>query len=489
MKQSLSRRSFAKLAAGAAAVPAVAASALSPVDAAAQGSPMRGSGSRPFPPDFVWGSATASYQVEGAVNEDGRGKTIWDTFSHTPGKVHNGDTGDVADDSYHRYPEDIALMKEYGLKGCRFSVAWSRIFPEGRGKPNQKGVDHYKKLVDALLAAGVQPFCTLYHWDLPQALQDKGGWQNKDTAQALADYAGYMAGQLSDRVPQFMTTNEIDTFVYVAYDQAVHAPGIKLSRGELAQVCHHAVLGHGLSVQAIRAHAKPGTRVGLAEDYHACTPLVDTPEGIAAARIAMREENASIMNAIMTGKYTDLYLKTLGADAPKFTDAEMKTINSPLDFVGMNCYTATYIRPAQDERGYAVVPMAKSHPHAVSTWLFVAPEALYWGPKLSSEVWGIKTMYITENGCSGADTVMPDGQIYDTDRVAYLRNYLQNLQRGISEGVPVKGYFLWSLLDNFEWAEGYGQRFGITYVDYQTQKRTPKQSALWYKALIARNAL
>lgn len=441
-----------------------------------------------FPRGFVWGSATASYQVEGAVNEDGRGKTIWDTFSHTPGKTFHGDTGDVADDSYHRYPEDIALMKEYGLTGCRFSIAWSRIFPDGKGTPNQKGVDHYKRVVDALLQAGVQPYCTLYHWDLPQALQNRGGWQNRETALAFADYAGYMAAQLSDRVHQFMTMNEIHSFIYTGYQVGRHAPGLKLSRGETAQACHHAVLGHGLAVEAIRVKAKPGTRIGLAEDLRAITPLVDTPENIAAARIAMAEENASIMNVIQTGRYTPRYLETLGADAPKFTGADLKTINAKLDFTGMNCYTAVYVR-ADSERGYAVVPDDAAHPHAPSEWLKFAPEALYWGPKLACEVWSIRDMYITENGCSAADVVAPDGQIYDTSRVTYLRNYLTQLQRGIREGVPVRGYFLWSLLDNYEWATGYSQRFGITYVDYATQKRTPKMSAHLYQAMIARNSL
>ena len=482
------RRDFARisaLAATASSLPTVSSAASLPVSAPRAAADRTLS----FPQGFVWGSATASYQVEGAVNEDGRGQTVWDTFSHTPGKTHAGETGDIADDSYHRYPEDIALMKSYGLTGCRFSIAWSRIFPSGTGMPNQKGMDHYKKLVDALLAAGVQPYCTLYHWDLPQTLQDKGGWVNRATAEAFGEYAGYIAGQLSDRVHQFMTMNEIHSFIYIGYQDGRHAPGLKLSKAEVAQACHHAVLGHGLAVQAIRARAKAGTRVGLAEDLKAITPLVDTPENIGAARIAMAEENASIMNVIQTGKYTDHYLAALGADAPKIADGDLRTISSKLDFTGMNCYTAFYVRADGGTRGYAVVPDDAAHPHAPSEWLKFAPEALYWGPKLACEVWGIREMYITENGCSAADVLAADGQVYDTSRVTYLRNYLGQLQRGIREGVPVKGYFLWSLLDNYEWATGYSQRFGITYVDYATQKRTPKMSAMLYKSIIARNSL
>ena len=456
-----------------------------PAGAAAQGAPA----DRPFPAGFLWGSATASYQVEGAVKEDGRGVSIWDTFAHTPGKTHNGDSGDMADDSYHRYPEDIALMKDLGLKTCRFSVAWPRIFPNGTGQPNQKGIDHYKKFIDALLAAGVEPFCTLYHWDLPQTLEDKGGWQNRDTAQAFADYAGYTAGQLSDHCKHFMTMNEISTFIDLGYGNGMHAPGLKLERGRYMQTRHHAVLGHGLAVQAIRAKAKPGTKVGSAENLSAVAPVFDSPEHVAAARKAFVEENAGYLNAMRTGKYTDQYLQKLGADAPKFTPEEMRAIGSPMDFQGINIYTPTWVRAADTPEGYAVVSGPASYPHMFSPWLSIGPEALYWAPKFAAEVWGIRELYITENGASSDDKLAADGQVYDTDRTMYLRNYLTQLQRAVSEGVPVKGYFLWSLLDNYEWADGYEKRFGITYVDFETQKRTPKLSSKFYKSVIARNGL
>ena len=437
-----------------------------------------------FPEHFLWGSATASYQVEGAVHEDGRGTTIWDTFSHISGKTHNGDTGDVADDFYHLYSHDIQLMKEMGLKSFRFSVAWSRIFPNGTGAVNAKGLDFYQRLVDALLEAGIQPFCTLYHWDLPQTLQDKGGWESRDTVKAFADYAGYTAGKLSDKVTHFMTMNEMRSFVELGYKTGVHAPGLRLDAKRVAQLNHYVVLAHGMAVQSIRAQAKQGTKIGIADNIAATVPVYESREHVEAARKAIRELNASYLTVIEEGKYTELYLKRLGADAPQFTAEEMEIIRSPMDFVGLNVYTATYVRADDSEKGYDVVRQPSSFPHMASPWLTVGPEALYWGPKLVSEVWGVKDIFITENGASSDDVIAPDGHVYDTDRTMYLRNYLMQLQRAVREGVPVRGYFLWSLLDNYEWADGYEKRFGIVYVDFETQKRTPKLSAAFYKQLI-----
>ena len=442
-----------------------------------------------FPQGFLWGSATASYQVEGGVNEGGRGASVWDTFSHTPGKVANGDTGDVADDFYHLYPKDIQMMQRLGIKGFRFSVAWSRIFPSGTGQPNQQGVDFYKRLVDALLAAGITPYCTLFHWDLPQALQDKGGWENRDTAKAFADYAGYTAGVLSDKVQHFMTMNEIRSFVELGYGNGQHAPGLSVGPRRLAQLNHYVCLAHGLSVQSIRAHARAGTLVGIADNAQATVPVIEIPEHVEAARKAMREQNASFLAVILDGRYSDLYLKRLGADAPSFTAEEMAIIKSPMDFVGLNVYQPTYVRADSSEQGYAVVPNPASYPHMYSPWLTVGPEALYWSPRLVHEIWGVKSLYITENGCSSTDRLAPNGEVYDTDRVMYLRNYLTQLRRAVAEGVPVRGYFLWSLLDNYEWADGYEKRFGIVYVDFKTQKRTPKLSAKFYSQVIAGNCV
>ncbi|NYF78897.1 GH1 family beta-glucosidase [Granulicella arctica] len=480
-----SRRAFARLlgATAGASLPAL------PAWGAGVAPETAGADAHQFPHGFLWGSATASYQVEGTVKEDGRGPSIWDTFSHTPGKTHNGDTGDVADDHYHRYKEDVQLMKNLGLKTYRFSVSWSRVFPEGTGAPNPKGLDFYNRMLDELLAAGIAPYCTLYHWDLPQVLQDRGGWENRDTAKAFADYAGYTAGKLSDRVKHFMTMNELRTFVELGYSTGFHAPGLKLDAKGLAQVSHHAVLGHGMAVQAIRASAKPGTKVGLADNLTACTPVFDAPEHVEAAGRATREENAMFLTVIQEGRYTDGYLKRLGAAAPKFTAEELAIIGSKLDFTGINIYTPAYVRADDSEKGYAMVPSPASYPHMFSPWLTIGPEALYWAPKLVAKLWNVKEIYITENGASSADVPTPEGRILDTDRVMYLRNYLTQLHRAVAEGVPVKGYFLWSLLDNYEWADGYEKRFGIHYVDFKTQKRTPKLSAEFYREVIARNSV
>ena len=483
MLNSFSRRTFARLFGSAALAPA--ALATPPASAA----PLHSATARTFPKGFLWGSATASYQVEGAVHADGRGPSIWDTFSHTKGKTNNGDTGDIANDHFHLYKQDVQLMKALGLKTYRFSVAWSRIFPQGTGTPNPIGLDFYNRMLDELLAANIQPYCTLFHWDLPQALEDKGGWQSRDTSEAFAHYAGYVAKNLSDRVHHFMTLNEMSSFVDIGYREGRHAPGLKLAPAAVNQVRHHAVLAHGLGVQAIRANARPGTKIGLAENPSSCVPVIETPEHIAAARKAMREVNAGYLTAVMEGRYTDAYLTRAGADAPKFTDVDMKAIGSPVDFVGLNVYTAHFVRAADNTMGFASVPTPASYPHMMSSWLHIGPEALYWGPKLTSEIWNVKEIYITENGASSTDVLTPDGHIYDTDRVMYLRNYLTHLHRAVSEGVPVRGYFLWSLMDNYEWADGYAYRFGIHYVDFATQKRTPKLSANFYREVIARNGL
>jgi beta-glucosidase len=490
MSHPITRRDFAKVAGAA----AFGASAVPTPGAAA--APQSSTGTAPaaaagtFPAGFLWGTATASYQVEGAVAEDGRAPSVWDTFSHTPGKVVNNATGDVADDHYHRYKEDVQLMKAVGVKTYRFSIAWPRVFPQGDGAPNPKGLDFYSRLVDELLANGIQPFATLYHWDLPQSLQNRvGGWESRDTSNAFATYAGYVAERLTDRVKHIFTINEFGAFVELGYRVGIHAPGLKLPAGRFNQLRHHAVLGHGLAVQAIRAHAKAGTKVGLAENMTICAPVIETAEHIEAATRATREVNAQYMTVIQEGKYTDLYLSTAGADAPKFTAEDLKIIASPLDFVGINIYTPMYVRADTSPQGFAIVPHPPSFPHMISPWLFVGPEALYWGPRHVARIWNVKEIYITENGCSSSDVPAADGIVYDTDRVMYLRNYLTQLQRATAEGIPVRGYFLWSLMDNFEWADGYTNRFGLHYVDYTTQKRTPKLSVRFYKEVIGRNAV
>jgi beta-glucosidase len=448
------------------------------------------SAARGFPPGFLWGTATSSYQIEGAWKDDGKGESIWDRFAHTPGRVQNNETGDVALDHYHRFKEDVQLQKALGATAYRFSVSWPRIFPQGTGNPNSKGLDFYDRLTDELLVNGIAPFATLYHWDLPQALQDSvGGWESRDTAEAFADYAGYVSEKLSDRIKHFFTLNELSAFVELGHGTGIFAPGLKLPAARLNQVRHHAVLAHGLAVEAIRARAKPGTQVGPAENVVAVVPAVETPENIAAAERATRELNAGVLTVMLEGRYTDAFLTSAGADAPKFSDEDLKTIASPIDFVGINVYTPTYVRAIGTSPGYEVVPFSKSHPRMASSWQLFGPESLYWAPRHLLKVWDVKEIYISENGCGAADEPRADGVVYDSDRVMFLRNYLAMLQRATSEGVPVRGYFHWSLLDNFEWSSGFGTRFGLIHADYATQKRSPKLSAAYYSEVIKRNAL
>jgi beta-glucosidase len=480
--KTLTRRQFSQTLAGTAAA-ALASSSFTKIALAQIGtpSPLR------FPANFVWGCATAAYQIEGAVSEDGRKPSVWDTFSHTPEKTFEGQTGDVADDSYHRYKEDIALLKSMGVKGYRFSIAWARIFPDGTGQPNEKGLDYYQRVVDELLKNNIAPYITLFHWDLPQALP--GGWQSRDTSKAFGEYAGYIAKHLSDRVGHFFTTNEFVCFTDLGYKEGRFAPGLKLPDAQVNQIRHHAILGHGMAVQAIRANAKSGTQVGLAENATVYVPVIEEREHIEAAHLATREGNAQFLTAVLEGKYTDGYLESEGVNAPKVEAGDMKIIGSPLDFVGLNVYTPEYVRADSSKAGFVVEKRPASFPRMASDWLYIGPEVIYWAVRNVSEIWKPKALYITENGCSSDDVLTSDGHVEDTDRVMYLRNHLTHLHRAAAEGYPIKGYFLWSLLDNFEWADGYSKRFGLHYVDYKTQARIPKLSAGWYRDVIARNAV
>jgi beta-glucosidase len=480
--KSFTRREFGKTAVATAALAGMGL----PEIALAQPSPRPSSADRQFPQGFVWGCATAAYQIEGGVNEGGRKPSNWDIFSHTPGKTHNGETGDVADDSYHLYKEDVGLLKNLGVGAYRMSIAWARIFPDGKGQPNPDGLDYYKRVLDELSAGKITPYVTLFHWDLPAALP--GGWQSRDTALAFADYAAYVARQLADRVQHFMTTNEFACFTDLGYQVGQFAPGLRLPAAQVNQIRHHGILAHGLGVEAIRANA-PAAQVGLAENAKVYVPVIEDRANMEAARRATREENAPFLTALLEGRYIDSYLEHEGANAPHVEPGDMKAIGSRLDFVGLNVYTPTYVRADGSMRGYAIEPYPASYPKMASPWLYLGPECIYWAVRNVSELWNPPAIYITENGCSSADAVTPAGRIEDTDRVMYLRNHLTHLQRAASEGFPVKGYFLWSLLDNFEWADGYSKRFGIHYVDYNTLKRTPKLSAEWYREVIARNAV
>jgi len=465
---------------------------------------------REFPKGFYWGTATAAYQIEGAWNEDGKGPSIWDTYVHTPGTIRDGTTGDVAVDHYHRYREDVQLMKAIGATAYRFSISWPRIFPNGTGQPNAKGLDFYRRLVDELLANGIEPFATLYHWDLPQALQDKGGWQSCETPMEFGDYAGYVAGQLSDRLRHFFTINEFSTFVELGHGRGMIAPGLKLPPDQLNQVRHHAVLGHGLAVQAIRAQARPGTKVGPAEQIIGTAPIIETPENIRAAATALRELNAGYMTVMVEGKYTDAFLAKHGADAPKFTPDDLKIIASPVDFIGTNIYMVhAFVQASDSKPGYQVVAASShaappgwqpTHPGAAypggGPALMLSPESMYWGTRLLVDVWGAKEIFITEYGTpfaheADAEGVQGDidGVENDTDRVVWLRAYLTQLQRATAEGVPVRGCFHWSTMDNFEWSWGYRPTYGLYRVDLATQKRTPKLSAQWFRETTRRNAV
>ena len=476
----ITRRQFGKAAAAAAALSGVSL-------------PKFAFGQKPtasdlaYPPGFLWGCATAAYQVEGAVHEDGRKPSVWDIFSHTPGKIYHNETGDVADDSYHLYKEDIRLLHNIGAKMYRFSIAWPRIFPDGTGQPNPKGLDYYQRVVDELLANNITPYVTLFHWDLPAALP--GGWQSRDTSKAFADYAAYITRHLSDRVHHFMTTNEFTCFTDLGYKTGRFAPGLELPDKQVNQVRHHGILAHGLGVQAIRANARGPVQVGLAENPTAFVPVMETPEHIEAAHRAMRHENAPFLTAVMEGRYIQSYLEREGANAPHVEPGDMKAIGSKLDFVGLNVYTPTYVRADSSPKGYELLERQASFPHMASDWLYIGPECIYWAVRTVSDLWHPEGIYITENGCSADDVIRPDGRIEDTDRVMYLRNHLTHLHRSTQEGYPAKGYFLWSLLDNFEWVDGYSKRFGIHYVDFKTEKRTPKLSAEWYREVIAHNAV
>lgn len=479
-----SRRRFVQTVA---ASTAAAATGLS-FPKAAFGQPQPGSpdpAALAYPKGFLWGCATSAYQVEGGVTEGGRGPSIWDVFSHMPGKTHDGDTGDVADDSYHLYKEDVQLLKDLGVQVYRLSISWSRIFPKGTGEANPPGVDYYSRVVDELLANNITPYITLFHWDLPAALP--GGWQNRDTSKALADYAAYITGKLGDRVKHWITANEFGVFTDLAYRFGRFAPGLQLPPGQYNQVRHHAILAHGLAVGAIRANTPKGSLVGLAENATVFCPVLETPEHIVAAQKATRIGNAPFVTTVMEGKYPEEYLKQEGENAPKVEPGDMEAIGSKLDFVGLNIYTPRYVRADAGPRGFAIEPMPESYPRMWSPFEALGPECIYWGVRNVCDSWKVPAIYITENGTSSDDKLTAEGRVEDVDRVMYLRNHLTHLHRAVTEGYPVKGYFLWSLMDNFEWADGYSKRFGIHYVDFKTLKRTPKLSAEWYRSVIAQN--
>lgn len=438
------------------------------------------SAERDFSKDFIWGTATASYQVEGAAYEDGKGPSIWTAFEKMPGGIADNVTGDVTSNQYHCYPEDIRLMKEAGMNAYRFSLAWSRIFPEGKGKINPKGLDYYKRLCDGLLENGITPYVTLYHWDLPLALQEQyGGWESRETAKYFGEYAAVAAEELGDRVKHYFTVNEFLGCTDNGYSIGVLAPGLNLDNKRRNQVRHNMLYGHGLALQALRAKA-PGAKVGIAENPTFFMPVMDTPEHVDAAKKAFRETNAHFLTAIMEGRYIESYLESEKENAPVVEDGDFDLIGAPLDFLGLNIYYGKYVRSAPEtEKGYVIFDRYRDD----ASVLF-QPSSMYWGCRIVNELWPQKEIIISENGISGADYPEKDGTVYDIQRVKYLRGYLSEMARVIREGVPVKGYLHWSLLDNLEWGSGFRPRFGLIFVNYATSERHPKLSYRWYAELI-----
>jgi beta-glucosidase len=458
-------------------------------------------GALPFPPGFAWGAATAAYQIEGGAAADGRGPSIWDTFSHQPGNTARGDTGDVACDAYHRYPDDVALMGSLGLNAYRFSVSWPRVQPGGSGPVNQKGLDYYRALLDKLAEHGIAPAVTLYHWDLPQELQDAGGWAARGTAQHFAEYAKVVAAALGDRVGRWVTLNEPHVSADHGYRTGEHAPGIR-DDGAAAAATHHLLLAHGLATQALRAALPSGARVGITLDMHQVRATgADASGELESAREATDAEvNRLYLDPVLRGEYPGQARARLRPPASVIAAGDMEIIGQPIDFLGVNYYFPVYLRagdPADLRRGeeparcelpgvveYRPADLART----AMGWL-VDPDGLYdLLMRLSGDAPGLP-LFITENGCAAEDYVNQDGLVNDVERVRYLHAHLHAAARAARDGAPLAGYYAWSLLDNFEWAWGYQKRFGIVYVDYQTQRRIPKASASFYASIVRANAV
>jgi beta-glucosidase len=437
-----------------------------------------------FPSEFLWGAATSAYQIEGAADEDGRGASIWDTFCATPGKVANGDSGEIACDSYNRYAQDIALMRELGLNAFRFSIAWPRIVPNGRGRVNEPGLDFYDRLVDELLAAGIRPFVTLYHWDLPQALEDAGGWPERATAEAFAEYVELVARRLGDRVRSWVTQNEPYCSSWLGYAVGVHAPG-RTDEAEAVAAAHHVLLSHGLAVDVLRRESRDA-QVGIVLDSWPVYPLSDDPRDVEAAWEADGFRNRFFFDPVLRGRYPDDVLERLGANSLPIRDGDLTTIAAPIDFVGLNNYSRSIVA-ANGDGGPRNVPATDARTTAMGWEIY--PHGIYEVLARFHREYGVDSLYVTENGAAFPDVRGHDGRIEDPERIDYLAQYLGAVARAIADGVPVHGYFVWSLLDNFEWAHGYSKRFGLLYVDYPTLERIPKSSFYWYRDLIGAGRL
>lgn len=446
-----------------------------------------------FPKNFIWGAASASYQIEGAVHEDGRSPSVWDTFSHTEGKTKNGDNGDTACDHYHRFREDIALMKEMGLKSYRFSISWSRILPEGTGKINKAGLKFYSDLVDELIKAEIEPCITLFHWDLPQVLYDRGGWRNREIADWFSEYTRIVVEALSDRVSYWMTLNEPLCHILLGHYAGVHAPGEKMATREVFKLLHNMNLAHGKAVKTIRKYAKKKSIIGFVPNPSTGIPASEKPEDLDAARAYTLSgtsrgiySNGWWLDPILLGEYPRDGIKAMGKDFPAemIKDGDMELISQKLDFLGINLYTGTIVEH-DDIHGFKECPPRNGYAQNALKW-HVVPQTLYYSPKFLYEKYKLPII-IAENGLTLSDWVSLDGKVHDPNRIDYMHRYLKELKRAYEEGVDIRGYFAWSILDNFEWAEGYNERFGLIYIDYNTLQRFPKDSYYWYANTILHN--
>ena len=442
-----------------------------------------------FPAGFQWGFAAAAPQIEGAGNLDGKGESIWDRFAKQPGAIHNGDTLDTACDHYHLFDTDFAIMASLGVRNYRLSIAWPRILPDGDGEVNERGIDFYHRLFDSMERHGITPLVTMFHWDLPQALEDRfGGWRDRRIVDAFARYAEVIVKAYGKRVKNWFTLNEIMCFTRLSYGTGAKAPGLKLSEKEVNQTYHHALLCHGVGVRAIREHGSSDCLVGLADNPTVSIPAIEIPEHISAAQSLFHSDNWRILDAIYRGSYSEDYLRACGEDRPEFMPGDFDLISLPTDFLGLNVYTANIVRAGADGTP-EVLPLPPNYPVADASWLKITPQAIHWATRLAHDCFGVKQIFITENGCGYRDTPDIHGEIHDLHRRELLRAYLRELKRAIDLGVPVGGYFLWSYLDNFEWEDGYDMRFGAVYCDFKTQKRTPKLSANWYSEVVRSNRI
>lgn len=444
-----------------------------------------------LPRNFTFGTATASYQIEGAVHEDGRGISIWDTFSHTPGKVANGDTGDVACDHYHRYASDVELMSELGIDAYRFSIAWPRIQPLGSGAFNARGFAFYDRLVDELLANEITPMATLYHWDLPQPLEDLGGWTNRDVCERFVEYAVAVQDHLGDRVQTWLTHNEPWVVSMLGYAMGVHAPGRTETDGALA-AAHHVLLSHGMAVRAMRESRHPDQKIGITLNLTHVSPASDSAEDRHAADLGMMFANTLFTDPVLAGRYPELARETYGhlSDFSFIQDGDLEITSTPIDHFGINYYTPQYAKAKPSDTPQETLqdlPLEDASPADCERtdmgWMVEADglrRLLVW---LHETYPGMPTIVITENGRACAD-VVENGQVHDPDRSRYITDHVAAVAQAVAEGVDVSGYYCWSLLDNFEWAEGYAKRFGLVHVDYETQRRTPKDSFYAYRQLV-----